>query len=126
MKIAPSTHALNVLGTPLQPCCHQPLTGFYRDGFCHTDERDVGSHTVCVVVTQEFLELSRSLGNDLITPRPELNFPGLKPGDQWCLCASRWAEAFEAGVAPRVILEACEERALEDVSLADLRSHVLQ
>jgi len=113
----------NIFGEPLQSCCTNPLTGFYRDGFCKTDEYDHGSHTVCAIVTAEFLSFSKSRGNDLITPIPEYRFPGLKPGDKWCLCASRWKEAFEAGVAPKVVLEATHEKALEYVSINDLIAH---
>ncbi len=116
----------NVLGTPLQPCCHDPKTGFYRDGFCRTGEDDPGSHSVCAIVTEEFLAFSVKQGNDLVTPRLEFGFPGLKPGDKWCLCASRFKEALDAGVAPMVVLESTHERALEEVSLMELRSQVLQ
>ncbi len=104
--------ARNVLGSALMPCSMQPLTGFYRNGCCDTGPHDVGLHVVCAQVTAEFLAFSRSHGNDLITPRPEYNFPGLKPGDRWCLCALRWLEAYEAGVAPPVILAATHEAAL--------------
>lgn len=117
------TQGFNVLGEQLTPCSHDPLTGFFRDGCCNTSEEDRGSHTVCAVMTAEFLEFSRSRGNDLSTPRPEFGFPGLKPGDQWCLCAARWREAFAAGCAPRVVLEATHEAALEYVSLDQLRAH---
>src|SRR5579884_3883332 len=96
----------NVLGEPLEPCSLNPLTGFYRNGCCSTGPEDVGSHTVCVVVTAEFLEFSKAAGNDLSTPRPEWGFPGLVPGDRWCLCASRWLEAHDAGAAPDVVLGA--------------------
>jgi len=113
----------NVLGTPLLTCGTDPLTGFYRDGCCHTGPEDRGRHVVCARVTREFLEYSAALGNDLITPRPEWGFPGLKPGDAWCLCASRWEEARRAGKAPPVVLEATHEKALELVSLADLKAH---
>ena len=113
----------NVLGEPLEVCSLDPLTGFTRTGDCETGPRDVGSHTVCARMTREFLELSLARGNDLVTPQPEYGFPGLKPGDRWCLCAARWREAFEAGAAPRVVLRATHERALEIVSLADLKSH---
>ena len=113
--------AKNVLGEKLQPCCKFPMTGFYRDGFCHTGEEDLGHHVVCIVVTAEFLEFSKEAGNDLSTPRPELDFPGLIPGDQWCLCAERWQEAFEAGCAPNVVLSATEESALEFIKLEDLK-----
>lgn len=113
----------NVLGGELKCCCLKPLTGYFRDGFCKTNEQDTGRHTVCVRVTDEFLEFSRAAGNDLITPRPEFNFPGLFAGDKWCLCVLRWREAFENGVAPQVILEACHTNALEHVSLEDLREY---
>ncbi len=115
----------NVLGGELKSCCTDPMTGFYRDGFCKTGINDVGSHTVCVEATNEFLEFSKSRGNDLMTPRPEFNFPGVKDGDKWCLCATRWREALEAGVAPKVILEACHEASLRYVSLEDLKNHKL-
>lgn len=117
--------ARNVLGGPLACCCERPRTGFYRDGYCHTGPQDVGSHTVCAQMTAEFLRFSRARGNDLSTPRPEFDFPGLKPGDRWCLCASRWREAYLAGVAPPVILIACHEKALQFVTLAELRAHAL-
>lgn len=117
--------ARNVLGGPLACCCERPRTGFYRDGYCHTGPQDVGSHTVCAQMTQEFLRFTRSRGNDLSTPRPEFQFPGLKPGDRWCLCAARWKEALDAGCAPPVVLTACHERALEVVTLEQLRAHAL-
>ncbi len=110
----------NVLGTPLQPCCLDPLTGYFRDGSCRTDETDRGTHVVCAVMTEEFLTYTRAKGNDLSTPNPRYRFPGLKPGDGWCLCALRWQEAFEAGVAPPVKLEATHEKALEFIEFADL------
>ena len=112
---------LNVLGEPLVPCSEKPLTGFFRDGCCNTDATDLGSHTVCVRVTAEFLEFSREKGNDLTTPMPEFGFPGLKPGDQWCLCAARWQEALKAGRAPRVVLQATHAASLRIVKLADLK-----
>ena len=115
----------NVLGGELKSCCTDPMTGFYRDGFCKTGVDDVGSHTICVRATNEFLEFSKSRGNDLTTPRPEFNFPGVKDGDKWCLCATRWREALEAGVAPKVILEACHKASLRYVSLEDLKNHQL-
>lgn len=115
--------AKNVLGTELQPCCFNPLTGFYRDGFCNTGATDYGVHTVCVVVTEEFLRFSVAAGNDLVTPNPEYGFPGLKPGDRWCLCAQRWTEALEAGVAPQVVLESTHMSTVEFASLVDLKSH---
>jgi uncharacterized protein (DUF2237 family) len=117
--------ARNVLGTPLASCCFDPLTGFYRTGSCHTGPNDLGTHVVCARVTREFLDFSRSRGNDLTTPAPEYRFRGLKPGDRWCLCASRWREALEAGVAPPVILEATHAKALQFVSLEDLQRHAL-
>ena len=109
--------ARNVLGEPLADCSTAPLTGFFRDGCCNTSEQDLGSHTVCVELTAEFLEFSRGRGNDLMTPRPEFDFPGLKPGDRWCLCAARWLEAHQQGMAPRVVLKGTHERALEVVGL---------
>ena len=115
----------NVLGEPLQPCGEQPLTGFFRDGCCRTGPQDFGAHVICARMTAEFLEYSRARGNDLITPQPEGGFPGLRPGDRWCLCASRWREALEAGAAPRVILQATHERALSVVTLDDLKRHAL-
>ncbi|HEY9416090.1 MAG TPA: DUF2237 domain-containing protein [Pseudonocardia sp.] len=117
--------ARNVLGGELESCSTDPLTGFYRTGCCDTGGEDAGVHTVCARVTAEFLEFSSSAGNDLSTPRPEFGFAGLRPGDQWCLCASRWAEALEAGKAPRVVLEATHARTLEWVDLADLRRHAV-
>jgi len=111
-----------VLGESLEVCSLVPMTGFTRTGACETgDHQDVGSHTVCAQVTAEFLELSRQQGNDLVTPVPELGFPGLKPGDRWCLCAARWKEALDAGCAPRVVLRATHERALDAVAMADLK-----
>jgi uncharacterized protein len=117
--------ARNVLGEPLAGCCDRPRTGFYRDGYCHTGPQDAGSHTVCAQMTDAFLAFSRARGNDLSTPHPEVEFPGLAAGDRWCLCASRWREALLAGVAPPVVLAASHERALEVVALADLRAHAL-
>lgn len=116
---------LNVLGEPLVPCSDEPLTGFFRDGCCNTSAEDFGLHAVCVRVTADFLEFSRSRGNDLITPHPEFGFPGLKPGDQWCLCAARWQEAHEAGVAPRVLLQATHAAALRVVKLKDLKAYAI-
>ena len=113
----------NVLGGPLQACSTQPLTGFFRDGCCNTGPQDHGSHTVCAVVTADFLRFSAEHGNDLSTPRPEHGFPGLKPGDRWCLCAPRWQEAFEAGCAPMVTLEATHAAALQHCSIEDLERH---
>jgi uncharacterized protein len=117
--------ALNVLGDALKPCCFDPMTGYFRDGFCHTIDEDHGSHTVCAIMTEEFLAFSKAQGNDLSTPRPEFGFPGLKAGDKWCVCVSRWEEAFVIGKAPQVVLEATHERALEVVSLAELRANAV-
>jgi len=115
--------ARNVFGAPLACCCTSPLTGFNRDGYCHTGPHDLGSHTVCAEMTAAFLDFSSRHGNDLVTPRPEFGFPGLKPGDRWCLCVSRWKEALEAGVAPPVLLAATHEKALEVVTLEQLQAH---
>lgn len=115
----------NVLGADLQCCCRQPRTGFYRDGYCRTGPGDVGLHTVCAEMTAEFLEFSRQQGNDLSTPHPEWDFPGLQPGDKWCLCVTRWTEALEAGKAPRVDLAATHSSALEFADLAQLKAHAL-
>lgn len=115
--------ARNVLGGRLADCSHAPLTGWFRDGCCNTDANDHGLHTVCAVMTEGFLAFSRARGNDLSTPRPEYGFPGLKPGDRWCLCAARWQEAFEAGQAPKVVLEATHAATLRVVDLADLEAH---
>jgi uncharacterized protein (DUF2237 family) len=114
---------LNVLGEPLQSCSMQPMTGYYRNGCCDTGEGDVGVHVVCAVMTDEFLEFSKMQGNDLSTPLPQYGFPGLKAGDRWCLCVQRWKEALQAGVAPRVVLDATHLSALEWVSLADLNKY---
>ena len=116
----------NVLGGPLECCCLRPRTGFYRDGYCRTGPGDVGLHTVCVQVTDEFLKFSRSRGNDLSTPVPEYEFPGLVAGDKWCLCVTRWQEALTAGMAPRVVLEACHISVLEFVDLDELRGYALE
>jgi uncharacterized protein (DUF2237 family) len=115
--------ARNVLGGPLQSCCEDPMTGFYRNGCCDTGPDDAGLHVVCAMVTPEFLEFSKNRGNDLSTPRPW--FPGLKPGDRWCLCAARWKEALDAGVAPPVLLGATHEAALEVVPFDDLERNAL-
>jgi uncharacterized protein (DUF2237 family) len=117
--------ARNVLGTPLMPCGTEPMTGFFRDGCCNTSDDDHGVHTVCAEVTEEFLQFSKDAGNDLSTPRPEFAFPGLQPGDRWCLCAARWAEAAEAGKAPRVVLEATHARTLDLVPLAQLQQFAI-
>ena len=113
----------NVLGGDLAACSTDPMTGFMRDGYCYPVARDPGRHEICAVLTDEFLQFSKARGNDLVTPRPELNFPGLEPGDAWCLCVPRWMEAHEAGVAPPVVLEATSEAVLEDVDLETLREY---
>ena len=113
--------SLNVFGEPLQPCGSDPVTGFFRDGCCNTSDDDLGSHTVCVELNQQFLEFSHFQGNDLSTPAPEFGFPGLQPGDTWCLCAARWLEAFEHDMAPRVYLTRTHQRALEIVALEKLK-----
>ena len=115
--------AKNVLGTPMQPCGTDPVTGFYRDGCCNTGPGDSGLHLVCTVMTADFLKFSRAQGNDLTTPRPQWGFPGLKPGDRWCLCVERWKEALEAGLAPPVVVEATHISAIEFVSVEDLQAH---
>ncbi len=117
------TEATNVLGGKLETCCTSPMTGYYRDGKCNTGGGDYGAHTVCAQLTADFLQFSKSRGNDLITPVPAFNFPGLKPGDCWCLCASRWKEAMDAGVAPKVVLSATHALTLEYVSLEELKQH---
>jgi len=119
------TVELNVLGGPLQPCGTDPLTGFYRDGRCSSGPEDAGLHTVCTVVSAEFLEIQRDLGNDLSTPRPEYGFPGLAPGDRWCVVAVRWLQAYQAGAAAGVVLAATNARALEVVPLEALRQHAV-
>ncbi|APB33032.1 hypothetical protein GlitD10_0718 [Gloeomargarita lithophora Alchichica-D10] len=117
--------ALNVLGTPLQMCCRSPLTGFYRNGYCETGALDTGVHTVCAQVTGEFLQFTKQRGNDLSTPAPQYQFPGLKPGDRWCLCASRWEEARRTGMAPPVVLGATHAKTLEIIPLAVLQEYSL-
>ena len=123
IEMAPS---LNVLGEPLRPCSTDPMTGFFRNGCCDTCDEDDGSHTVCAVMTAEFLAFSKSVGNDLSTPRPEFGFDGLKPGDQWCLCAARFLQAFQAGQAPRVRLLSTHRRALEIVPLTVMRACAIE
>ena len=125
LKRFEADQSINVLGAPLAPCSTAPLTGFFRNGCCDTGPMDQGMHTVCAVVTDAFLTFSKSRGNDLSTPRPEYGFDGLKEGDRWCLCASRWLEAYQAGCAPTVDLEATEKSALEIVSLAALQAHAI-
>lgn len=116
---------INVFGEPLADCSHAPKTGWFRNGCCETDATDLGSHTVCAVMTADFLAFSKSRGNDLSTPQPAFGFPGLKAGDRWCLCAARWREAFAAGCAPKVRLKATHRRALEVIALADLKTHAI-
>jgi hypothetical protein len=125
MKAPKVDQALNVLGQPLAPCSMDPLTGFYRDGCCNTDHEDTGIHTVCVRVTAKFLAYSKAQGNDLSTPAPQFGFDGLKPGDQWCLCAGRWREARDAGMAPQVVLAATHEETLAIVPLSELKRHAV-
>lgn len=117
--------SINVLDEPLEACSLNPMTGFFRNGCCDTSTQDVGSHTVCVVATAAFLEFSKAQGNDLSTPMPGFGFPGLKPGDRWCLCAPRWQQALEAGKAPRVVLKATHKVALNYCKLADLKRHAI-
>ncbi|MDT8439147.1 MAG: DUF2237 domain-containing protein [Wenzhouxiangellaceae bacterium] len=116
---------INVLGEAIEPCSMSPRTGFFRDGCCNTSNEDAGVHTVCAVMTDDFLDFSRQRGNDLSTPRPEFGFPGLKEGDRWCLCAARWQEAYRHGCAPRVVMAATHARTLEVVPLAALKTHAL-
>ena len=121
----PTAKAINVLGEPLENCSCNPMTGYLRDGFCNTTADDYGTHVVCAIVSEEFLQYSRSKGNDLITPKPHWDFPGLKPGDKWCLCVSRWKEAVNANVAPKVDLNATNYVALKYVSLELLKAYAL-
>ena len=116
----------NVLGGTLKCCCKKPLTGFYRDGYCKTGANDVGRHTVCALMTAEFLEFSAAAGNDLSTPHPEFGFGGLKPGDKWCLCVLRWKEALDADMAPQVVLEATNVASLQHVQLEDLKDYAVE
>lgn len=116
----------NVLGGLLKACCYAPKTGYFRDGYCRTDQSDYGRHVVCTEMTTAFLSFTKDHGNDLSTPRPEFDFPGLKPGDRWCLCALRWKEAWKEGVVPPVILEACEETALKLIPLDILKQHAVK
>jgi uncharacterized protein len=124
-KVGSMTEASNVLGGKLASCCTSPMTGYYRDGFCNTGGGDFGAHVVCAQVTEEFLTFSKTRGNDLSTPVPAFSFPGLKPGDRWCLCASRWKEALDAGMAPPVVLASTHASALEYVSLDELKQHAI-
>ncbi|MEL7067720.1 MAG: DUF2237 domain-containing protein [Cyanobacteria bacterium J06581_3] len=116
----------NVLGGRLKPCCTDPMTGFYRDGSCHTGSQDAGVHVVCAEMTEAFLTYTKAQGNDLSTPRPEYNFPGLKPGDRWCLCATRWKEALDDGVAPPVVLASTNVAAVKYVSMHDLQANAVK
>ena len=126
MSIRHDEDARNVLGRALQPCSLDPLTGFYRNGCCETGPEDVGQHTVCAVMTAEFLAFSKAAGNDLSTPRPEFMFDGLQPGDRWCLCAPRWKEALDAGAAPLIVLEATHEEVLAICPLGVLKDHAVE
>ena len=117
---------LNVLGTPLETCSTDPMTGFFRDGYCNTNHLDHGTHVVCAIMTDEFLQFTQSHGNDLSTPRPEYQFPGLKAGDKWCLCVLRWKEAYDAGVAPPIKAKATHEKALDFIDKEILERHVIQ
>lgn len=121
----PAINQFNVLGTELASCCFAPITGYYRNGFCHTGVQDVGLHTVCAKMTTEFLQFSVAKGNDLVSPMPEFGFPGLQPNDYWCVCALRWIEALDAGVAPPIKLEACHESLLELVDLETLVQYAI-
>jgi len=125
MKLPAMDTSLNVFGEPLETCSERPMTGFFRDGCCNTGQEDTGSHTVCVEATREFLEYSRFRGNDLSTPMPRYGFPGVRSGDRWCLCAARWLEAYESGMAPKVYLKRTHQRALEIVPLELLRKFAL-
>ncbi len=115
----------NVFGEEIETCCESPITGFFRDGFCHTDETDEGVHTICVSMTEDFLEFSKSKGNDLSTPRPEFNFPGLKEGEGWCLCAERWVEAYEVSMAPKLYIKRTNLRTLDIVPLEILKKFAI-
>ena len=119
------TKQTNIYGDLIEECCSNPITGFYRDGFCRTDELDRGLHVVCAKVTDEFLNFSKSRGNDLSTPRPEFNFPGLKDGDSWCLCAERWKEAYECGFAPKIYLNRTNKKALSVIDIDILKDFAL-
>lgn len=125
MGVPAKEESVNVFGETLESCGERPMTGFFRDGCCNTSAQDTGSHTVCVVATKEFLEYSRFRGNDLSTPLPQHGFPGLQPGDLWCLCAARWLEAYQQGMAPKVYLKRTHRRALEIVPLELLRKYAV-
>ncbi len=124
-NVLPFDRPRNILGTALKPCCTNPMTGFFRDGFCRTNDQDVGTHTVCVVITDAFLTFSKSRGNDLSTPIPEYRFPGLKEGDCWCLCALRWKEALDAGCAPHIKPESTNQKTLELIKLSEMKPFFL-
>lgn len=125
MSDMPSKNAANVFGDPMITCSTEPMTGFFRDGCCNTGPQDTGMHLVCAEVTADFLEFSKAAGNDLSTPMPQYGFAGLNPGDRWCLCVTRWKDALEAGMAPKVVLEACHLSTLEWVTLAELQAHAV-
>ena len=122
----PNLNRLNVLGEPLSSCCYSPITGYFRNGFCHTAPSDLGQHTICVEMTSEFLNFSQHVGNDLITPVPEVDFPGLQPGDFWCICVTRWVEAYQAGFAPPVKVQACHQAVLSYVPLNVLMEYAVE
>jgi len=121
----PTINRLNVLGKPLASCCYLPITGYFRNGFCHTAPTDIGQHTMCALMTSEFLNFSQQTGNDLITPIPEVDFPGLQPGDFWCICVTRWVDAYELGKAPPIKLEACHQAVLSYVPLDILMEYAV-
>ncbi len=121
----PKINRLNVLGEPLASCCFDPITGYFRNGFCHTAVSDLGQHTVCAEMTSEFLSYSQKVGNDLTTPLPEVDFPGVKPGDFWCICVTRWVEAYQAGFAPPIKLQACHQSVLSYVPLDVLMEYAV-
>ena len=122
----PNLNRLNVLGEPLSSCCYSPITGYFRNGFCHTAPSDLGQHTICVEMTSEFLNFSQRVGNDLITPVPEVDFPGLQPGDFWCICVTRWVEAYQAGFALPVKVQACHQAVLSYVPLNVLMEYAVE
>ncbi len=125
MNTATISESVNILGKPLEPCSMEPVTGFFRDGCCNTCDEDVGSHTVCVQISTDFLEYSRFAGNDLSTPHPEFGFPGLTAGDRWCLCAGRWLQAYEKGMAPQIFVNNTHIKALEIIPLELLRQYAV-
>ncbi len=121
----PNINRLNVLGEPMASCCYAPITGYFRNGFCHTATTDLGQHTMCAQMTAEFLNFSQKVGNDLITPLPEVDFPGLEPGDFWCICVTRWVEAYQAGIAPPIKIQACHQAVLSYVPLDVLMEYAV-